>query len=89
MTTTSVVLTIVGSLLGIIGTILIQKLDPKQRIYAQLDDLARKKIELEKQRDEALKIHDNNALTVAGNALIQLHNDQAALLQRLGTFNVR
>lgn len=89
ITTSSILLTILGGLIGIAGTVIAHKLDPKQQLYSKLDALAKKKVDLERQRDEALKTHDNDALTVAGNELIKLHNDQAALLQRLGTLGVK
>lgn len=87
--TTAAVIGILGALLGIAGTWLKYRLDPKQKIYAQLDSLAKQKVDLERQRDEALKKNDTTGLTAAGNALFQLRGPETNLLQRLREVNGR
>lgn len=79
------VFTIVGALLGIVGTWIKYRLDPRQRVYDGLDDIAKRKLKLERQRDEALLSNNTDALTVAGNALFKLRDEEAKLLQRLRT----
>ena len=85
----TLILTIISGLIGIVGTVLMYRLNPRQKIWDELDRLSRVKIELERRRDEALKIHDNDSLTIAGNELIKLQNDQTSLLQRLRDINIK
>lgn len=83
----TLVLTILAAVLGIAGTWLKFRLDPKQQVYVQLDLLAKQKIILERQRDEALAKNDIPGVTIAGNALFQLREQQNTLLQRLRDIN--
>lgn len=83
------ILSIIAAVLGIIGTILTYKLNPKQKLYDQLDQLAKKKVSLERWRDEALQKNDTDSLTAAGNALIKLQHDEASILQRLREISSR
>lgn len=80
---------IVSGLIGIVGTVLVYKLNPRQQIWDELDRLSKVKLDLERKRDEALKTHDSGQLTINGNALIQLQNDETRLLQRLRDINIK
>lgn len=74
---------IVAPLLGIIGTIIAYKLNPRRAILAELDNIAAQKHKWEEVRDEALKENNNDDLTIANAMLVQLRDRRAELLQRL------
>jgi hypothetical protein len=77
------ILTGVVGLIGIVGTILAWNLNPKRRIYAELDSIYQ---ELEKcydKRDKALVAGDSDTLTIVTADIIWLCKRKAVLLQRL------
>lgn len=82
------IISIASGLIGIIGTVLMYKMNPRQKIYDKLDSLSREKVKLERQRDEALQNNNSDLLTAAGNELIKLRNEEGRLLQRLREINL-
>lgn len=89
MNTTAIILSIVSGLISIAVTYFTMKLNPKQKLLDAFDKNLRLKIAMEKTRDEALAKNDVDQLTLSGNALIKLHNDQADILQRLANLGTR
>lgn len=80
----STILTIVVGLIGIIGTVVAYKFNPKNKVYDELDGIYVKLDKLYIERDTALQKNDSNALTIAVSSIKQLSDRKAVLLQRLG-----
>lgn len=72
-----------SALLGVIGTLLIHWLDPKEGARRQLVPVLKDISIWETKLDEALVNNDSNGITIAAAALSGLHKTQASLLQRL------
>jgi len=74
--------TLIASVLGIIGTILAWNLNPRRKLYAELDDIYRQLENLYVLRDKALKNNDSDLLTVATGSIVELCQRKAVLFQR-------
>ena len=77
-------LAIITAVLGIVSTILVWSLNPKRRLYSELDGIYKQLDDLYKERDEALIKHDNDTLTIVTDSIMRLRTRKAVLLQRLG-----
>ena len=77
-------LTIISSVLGIVATILAWNLNPRRRLYAELDDIYKKLNALYKRRDDALASNDNDALAIVTSEFLLLASRKNDLLKRLG-----
>lgn len=74
--------TIIAGVVGIVSTILAWVLNPKRRLYAELDDIYRQLDSLYEKRDKALAENDSDTITVINFAIIKLRERKASLLQR-------
>jgi len=77
-------LAIIASVLGITGTLCAWFLNPRRRLYSEIDQVYK---DLEKEytkRDEALFKNDADSLTIATANIIRLCARKTDLLQRLG-----
>ena len=79
----SIILSIVAGLVGIAGTILAYRLNPKQKLYDQLDRLKKRVSIAEKERDIALSKNDSDRLSIAVNQLVELRKSQSDIFKRL------
>lgn len=77
------ILSIIAGAVGILSTVLAWNLNPKRRIYAELDEIYHQLDELYKERDYALAHNESDALTVVTAAIVRLCNRKTVLLQRL------
>ena len=75
---------IIASVLGIISTLVAWNLNPRRRLYAELDNIYRQLEELYAKRDKALADNDSDILTVVTSTIIKLCQRKAVLLQRVG-----
>ncbi len=74
--------TIIAGVVGIISTILAWSLNPKRKLYAEIDDIFRQLDSLYEKRDKALADNDSDILTVINAAILKLRDRKAVLLQR-------
>lgn len=86
---TTIILSIVSGLISIAATYIAMKFNPRQKLLDAFEKNWRLGIAMEKIRDEALAKNDIDGLTISGNALIKLHNEQTDILQRLADLNTR
>lgn len=77
-------LTIIASVLGIAGTLAAWFLNPRRRIYSELDAIYKELSVLYAKRDNALVKGDEDQLTLVTGRIVQLSDRKTALLQRLG-----
>jgi hypothetical protein len=75
---------LITGIVGIVATILAWNLNPKRKIYAELDEIQRQLEAWYEKRDKALVDNDSDTLTVATAAIVKLRSRKADLLQRLG-----
>ncbi len=73
------------ALLGIISTVLIYKLNPKNQAKEQLAIVVSEIDIWEKRRDEALSKNNSDDLTTAVTVLCRLQHNKADILQQLGS----
>ena len=74
---------IIAGIVGIISTILAWNLNPKRKIYAELDSIYKELEKLYARRDRALQANNNDELTIATSLIIGLCQRKTILLQRL------
>jgi len=77
-------ITIIASILGIAATVLAWNLNPRRKMYAELDAIYKSLEGLYAKRDRALAENNVDALTVVNAQLLKLSNRKTVLLQRLG-----
>lgn len=87
MTTMTFLAAIIPSALGIIATIVAWKLNPRRKLYDEIDAIYLKREKLYVERDEALKSNNSDQLTAITVALNELRERKKELLQRLGQNN--
>ena len=75
-------ITIIISVLGIISTLLAWFLNPRRRLYAELDAIYKKLEELYAARDKALISNDSVILTLVNADITKLLTRKAILFQR-------
>ena len=75
---------LIAGVVGIVSTILAWNLNPRRRLYAELDGIYKELEVCYAKRDKALVEHDNDALTVVTADILRLCKRKAILLQRLG-----
>lgn len=77
-------ITLITAVVGLASTIVAWVLNPKRKLYADLDFVYKELDRLYDARDKALAANDTGVLTVVTDLLIRVHNRKALLLQRLG-----
>ena len=77
------IVTLLTAIAGIVGTVLAWMLNPKRRLYAELDGIYNELEALYVKRDDALQANDSDTLTVVTDAIVRLCARKAVLLQRL------
>lgn len=75
--------TLISSVLGIIATIVAWNLNPRRRVYAELDEIYKELEKLYVRRDKALQTNNSDELTIVTDLIISLCSRKAVLLQRL------
>lgn len=75
---------IIAAALGIISTIVAWNLNPKRRLYQEIDEIYRQLEILYGKRDEALANNDSDTLSVVTDSIVRLCSRKAVLLKRLG-----
>lgn len=85
MTITSLILAI----LGIISTVLAYKLNPKQKLYDELDGINSQLNKLKEVRDNAQAKDQTDVLTAATDDFIKLCARRNEILQRLGASGLK
>lgn len=75
---------IIASALGIIGTLVAWKFNPRRVIYSELDAIYKRLDGLYGERDKALAENDSDTLTRVTADIIGLCQRKNTLLQRLG-----
>jgi len=73
----------ITAVLGIIATLCAWFLNPKRRLYAELDVIYKELEEWYVKRDTALANNDSDGLSVATAAIVRLCEDKARILERL------
>ena len=74
---------IIAGVAGIISTILAWNLNPKRKLYAELDDIYKKLDRLYEERDAALVARDSDTLSRVTADIIRLSARRRDLFQRL------
>ena len=74
---------LITGVVGIISTILAWNLNPKRKIYAELDSIYKELDKLYARRDKALQDNNSDELTLVTSLIISLCARKASLLQRL------
>jgi hypothetical protein len=74
----------ITGIIGIISTLLAWFLNPRRRLYAELDQIYKELEGWYVKRDKALIAHDDDTLTICNAAIIGLSSRKGILLQRLG-----
>jgi hypothetical protein len=74
---------IISAVLGIAGTLLAWFLNPKRRMYAELDGIYQRLEELYRQRDKALVNKDSDTLTIVTNLIVNAMVRKNTLLKRI------
>jgi hypothetical protein len=69
--------------LGAISTLLAWFLNPRRRLYAELDTIYKRLEACYEKRDKALQNGDNDTLTIVFADIVKLCQRKAVLLQRL------
>jgi len=77
-------LTLIAGVVGIIATILAWNLNPKRKIYAELDSIYKQLEECYVKRDKALADNDMPALSIVTADIVRLRTRKADLHKRLG-----
>jgi len=77
------VIAIITTILGIVSTVLAWTLNPKRRLYAELDSIYKELEVLYEKRDKALQEHDGDTLTIVTASIIKLRDRKASIFQRL------
>lgn len=72
-----------SALLGVVGTLLIYWLDPKQKARRQLVPVVKQIEDWGVKLDEALVKNDSDGITIAASNLSKLQHTKAGLLQQL------
>jgi hypothetical protein len=81
------ILTGVVGLIGIAGTILAWNLNPKRKVYAELDSIYQELYKnggLYERRDKALASNNSDELSIVNELILRVCARQAVLLKRLG-----
>jgi len=78
------IISAIVALLGIASTLIAWNLNPKRRLYAELDSIFKQLDKLYKERDDALTNHDNDKLTIVNADIIKLCQRKAYILQQYG-----
>ena len=78
------IISAIVALLGIASTLIAWNLNPKRRLYAELDSIFKQLDKLYKERDDALTNHDNDKLTIVNADIIKLCQRKAYIFQRWG-----
>lgn len=81
--------TIIAGVVGIISTVFAWSLNPKRKVYEELDDIYRQLEECYEKRDSALVANDADTLTVVTSIILRLRTRKADLLQRVGAYRER
>ena len=76
-------LALLSSVLGIIATIVAWNLNPRRRLYEELDSIYKELEKLYVRRDKALESNNSNELTIVNFLIVQLLTRKATLFQRL------
>lgn len=74
---------IIASILGIVSTVLAWNLNPKRKIYAELDSIYKQLEVCYEIRDKALAENDSDTLTIVTSDILRLATRKNTLLQRL------
>lgn len=77
------ILFIIGGVVGILGTWSKYHFDPKQKIYTELDLIAKEIKVLREKEGRALATNDNDVITIVIFDINELHERQKVLLGRL------
>ena len=78
------IISAIVALLGIASTLIAWNLNPKRRLYTELDSIFKQLDKLYKERDDALTNSDNDKLTIVNADIIKLCQRKAYLLQQYG-----
>ena len=73
----------ITAVLGIIATLLAWFMNPKRRLYAELDSIYKELEKLYVRRDKALQNNNSDELTIVTSLIVSLCARKAILLQRL------
>ena len=76
-------LTAITAALGIISTLLAWFLNPKRRLYAELDEIYKELEKIYVRRDKALQSGDSDELTIVTSLIVSLVERKAILIKRL------
>ena len=76
------VLSIIISVLGILSTVLAWYLNPRRRLYAEIDSIYRELESLYHERDEALAANDSDGLSLITDSIVKLCERKTILFQR-------
>lgn len=74
---------LITGVVGIIATILAWNLNPKRKIYAEIDEIYRELEVLYTKRDNALANNDSDGLSIVTMHIVRLCTRKADLLKRL------
>lgn len=83
----TLILTIVGALLGIGGTILTYRLNPRQKIWDEMDSISKQLVSWERIQTDAVGKNDNDSLNIAHDNIGRLRAREAVLSARLKAIN--
>ena len=78
------IISAIVAILGIASTLIAWNLNPKRRLYAELDSIFKQLDKLYKERDDALTNHDNDKLTIVNADIIKLCQRKAYIFQQYG-----
>ena len=80
----TLIISAIVSLLGIISTLIAWNLNPKRKLYAELDSIFKQLDQLYKERDEALAKNDSDSLTIITASIVKLCQRKAYIFQQYG-----
>lgn len=83
----TLILTLLGTLAGIAGTIITYKFNPKNKIFDELDGLSKQENGWERVLINATGNNDNNQLNIANSNLERVRARKSVLLARLKTIS--
>ena len=75
--------TIIASVLGIVSTLLAWFMNPRRKLYAELDAIYKELENCYEKRDKALVDHNNDVLAVVTADIMRLAQRKSTLLRRL------